>query len=408
MNTNPFHGPQGALPLVLYENIFQAQAVVVQLAFTAAFVLLALVLILFMLARLFGRRSTRKGRVRGLVMAPVHWAKSSSANESLFSRALAYGRATHRQDPRSGRPAQVPAIAAPVPQPADSRPTGCARGSAGGSSSNRSPQDGAVAGDGADRPFGLRQVHLPPDPQPDARARPRRPVGRTGEARRSRHLRRRHRATESRKNIGMVFQKPNPFPAMTIDENVLAGLKFSRVKLPPDRRRRSSRRCSRKAGLWNEVKNRLSEPGGSLSGRAAAAALHRPCARRRPGHADGRTVLGARPDLDETDRGNDPRDRRRGDGRHRDPQHAAGAAGLRQVRLLPRGQGTPGASSRRGDRSDVLQSLRPTDGRLRAREVRSASDVGSPTCALRWSWPGWRVALMGHTPRSAPVRANPS
>src|SRR5277367_3304042 len=37
------------------------------------------------------------------------------------------------------------------------------------------------------------------------------------------------RATEARKHIGMVFQKPNPFPAMTIEENVLAGLKFSRI-----------------------------------------------------------------------------------------------------------------------------------------------------------------------------------
>jgi phosphate transport system permease protein len=75
MNANPFSGPQGALPLVLYENISQAQTVVVQLAFTAAFVLLMLVLILFVLARLLGRRSTRKSRVRKLAMAPFHWAK---------------------------------------------------------------------------------------------------------------------------------------------------------------------------------------------------------------------------------------------------------------------------------------------------------------------------------------------
>ena len=40
------------------------------------------------------------------------------------------------------------------------------------------------------------------------------------------------RAMETRRHIGMVFQKPNPFPAMTIAENVLAGLKFSRM---PDR-----------------------------------------------------------------------------------------------------------------------------------------------------------------------------
>ena len=75
MNTDPFHGPQGALPLVLYQNISQAQAVVVQLAFTAAFVLLALVLTLFVLARLLGRRSTRKGRLRSLAMTPIRWGK---------------------------------------------------------------------------------------------------------------------------------------------------------------------------------------------------------------------------------------------------------------------------------------------------------------------------------------------
>jgi phosphate transport system permease protein len=71
LNYDPFHGPQGALPLVLYQNISQAQAVVVQLAFTAAFVLLVLVLILFVLARLIGRRSTRKGRLRKLAAAPI-------------------------------------------------------------------------------------------------------------------------------------------------------------------------------------------------------------------------------------------------------------------------------------------------------------------------------------------------
>ncbi len=75
MNVNAFHGPQGALPLVLYQNIFQAQPVVVELAFTAAFVLLMMVLILFVVARLFGRRSTRKGRLRKLVKAPFNWAK---------------------------------------------------------------------------------------------------------------------------------------------------------------------------------------------------------------------------------------------------------------------------------------------------------------------------------------------
>lgn len=74
------------------------------------------------------------------------------------------------------------------------------------------------------------------------------------------------RATESRKHIGMVFQKPNPFPAMTIEENVLAGLKFSRVKLGSSERRQLVEEMLSKAGLWKEVKDRLGELGGSLSG----------------------------------------------------------------------------------------------------------------------------------------------
>lgn len=64
MNVDPFHGPQASLPLVLWENIFQAQTVVVQLAFTAGFVLLAIVLVLFVLARLFGRPSNGRGMRR--------------------------------------------------------------------------------------------------------------------------------------------------------------------------------------------------------------------------------------------------------------------------------------------------------------------------------------------------------
>jgi phosphate transport system ATP-binding protein len=72
------------------------------------------------------------------------------------------------------------------------------------------------------------------------------------------------RAMETRRHIGMVFQKPNPFPAMTIAENVLAGLKFSRTH--PSDRDGLVEESLRKAGLWNEVKDRLGELGGALSG----------------------------------------------------------------------------------------------------------------------------------------------
>jgi phosphate transport system ATP-binding protein len=72
------------------------------------------------------------------------------------------------------------------------------------------------------------------------------------------------RAMETRRHIGMVFQKPNPFPAMTIAENVLAGLKFSRNS--PGSKDDLIQESLTKAGLWNEVKDRLGELGGALSG----------------------------------------------------------------------------------------------------------------------------------------------
>jgi phosphate transport system ATP-binding protein len=72
------------------------------------------------------------------------------------------------------------------------------------------------------------------------------------------------RATDTRRHIGMVFQKPNPFPAMSIYDNVLSGLKFSRISVE-DRDGLVELALS-KAGLWNEVKNRLRELGGALSG----------------------------------------------------------------------------------------------------------------------------------------------
>jgi phosphate transport system ATP-binding protein len=70
--------------------------------------------------------------------------------------------------------------------------------------------------------------------------------------------------TAVRTHIGMVFQKPNPFPAMTIGENVLAGLKLSGVATPD--KALLIEECLTRAGLWNEVKDRLNEGGITLSG----------------------------------------------------------------------------------------------------------------------------------------------
>ncbi|MEO6792407.1 MAG: phosphate ABC transporter ATP-binding protein PstB [Mycobacterium sp.] len=68
-----------------------------------------------------------------------------------------------------------------------------------------------------------------------------------------------------RKAVGMVFQRPNPFPTMSIRDNVVAGL-----KLQGTRSRRTLDETAefslRGANLWNEVKDRLDKPGGGLSG----------------------------------------------------------------------------------------------------------------------------------------------
>jgi phosphate transport system ATP-binding protein len=71
---------------------------------------------------------------------------------------------------------------------------------------------------------------------------------------------------DARRHIGMVFQKPNPFPAMSIRENVLAGLKLTGTKASRDEKDALVESCLTKAGLWTEVRDRLDAPGGGLSG----------------------------------------------------------------------------------------------------------------------------------------------
>ena len=74
------------------------------------------------------------------------------------------------------------------------------------------------------------------------------------------------RLIDARRHIGMVFQKPNPFPAMSIRENVLAGLKLTGTKASRSEKDALVESCLVKGGLWNEVKDRLDAPGGGLSG----------------------------------------------------------------------------------------------------------------------------------------------
>lgn len=74
------------------------------------------------------------------------------------------------------------------------------------------------------------------------------------------------RITEARRHIGMVFQKPNPFPAMSIADNVTAGMALTGVKVGKSDKEALIEECLTKAGLWKEVKDRLGQPGGGLSG----------------------------------------------------------------------------------------------------------------------------------------------
>jgi phosphate transport system ATP-binding protein len=68
-----------------------------------------------------------------------------------------------------------------------------------------------------------------------------------------------------RRTIGMVFQRPNPFPTMSIRDNVVAGLRLSGER-NKSRLDEIAERALRGANLWSEVKDRLGRPGGGLSG----------------------------------------------------------------------------------------------------------------------------------------------
>ena len=72
-------------------------------------------------------------------------------------------------------------------------------------------------------------------------------------------------ATVVRQRIGMVFQKPNPFPTMSIEENVAAGLRFMGIRARSEIDGRVEE-ALKAAALWDEVKNDLKKPGIALSG----------------------------------------------------------------------------------------------------------------------------------------------
>ncbi|MDJ1369970.1 phosphate ABC transporter ATP-binding protein PstB [Gulosibacter molinativorax] len=69
-----------------------------------------------------------------------------------------------------------------------------------------------------------------------------------------------------RRQVGMVFQRANPFPTMSIKENVLAGVKLNNKRISSSEANELVENSLRGANLWEEVKDRLDAPGGGLSG----------------------------------------------------------------------------------------------------------------------------------------------
>ena len=150
---------------------------------------------------------------------------------------------------------------------------------------------------------------------------------------------------ELRKNVGMVFQRPNPFPKSIFD-NVAYGLRVNGIKDKSYIRERVEESL-RGAALWDEVKDKLGESAFALSGgqqqrlciaRAMAVSpsvllMDEPASALDPisiGAAYGRAGLGPRPDIDGQGGGAYQRAAQPGDHRHRHTQHAAGGEGQRQ------------------------------------------------------------------------------
>lgn len=69
-----------------------------------------------------------------------------------------------------------------------------------------------------------------------------------------------------RKKIGMVFQRPNPFPTMSIYDNVIAGYKLNGIRIHKDEKDRIVEESLKNAALWEEVKDRMHKKGSFLSG----------------------------------------------------------------------------------------------------------------------------------------------
>ena len=135
---------------------------------------------------------------------------------------------------------------------------------------------------------------------------------------------------EERRRIGMVFQRPNPFPTMNIYDNVLAGYLLNGIRLSKSEKDEIVERNLRSVALWDEVKDSLTKRGTFLSG----GQQQRLCIARslalKPGCAvDGRAYFCLGPYCNQVYRRTDGRSEERCYYLDRYPQHVAGYAYIR-------------------------------------------------------------------------------
>jgi len=297
INANPFNGPQESLPLYVYRLVKQPSENERDRGFIGALVLIAVVLVLFFIARSLGRQTVaRSGRLRRLVPT----VSSVSARSFLPSRRPSFATSPVLSSSADERPPVTltdptgPSSPTQALAPVDSAAVAAADSNRARFEAirfNGGPPDGAASIESVDvcAWFGdrlvLEDVNLVmPTNKVTALIGP----SGCGKSTFLRILNRMHelvpsatlsgevlldgddiyarqmRAQQVRARVGMVFQKPNPFPAMSIRDNVLSGLKLGGVQCS-DKDALVEQSLER-AGLWREVRDRLDSPGGALSG----------------------------------------------------------------------------------------------------------------------------------------------
>ncbi len=273
INANPFNGPQESLPLYVYRLVKQPSENERDRGYIGALVLIGVVVVLFLIARSLGRQAVgRSGRLRRLRSSMPSFARPQPAFAAP-------------PDLASSADERTPVTLTDPAPPATARERFDAIRFIGG------PPEGAASIESVDvcAWFGerlvLEDVNLVmPTNKVTALIGP----SGCGKSTFLRILNRMHelvpsatlsgevlldgddiyarqmRAQQVRARVGMVFQKPNPFPAMSIRDNVLSGLKLGGMQCS-DKDALVEQSLER-AGLWREVRDRLDSAGGALSG----------------------------------------------------------------------------------------------------------------------------------------------